>query len=280
MRNLESVTYEENQTFLQFARQNGINTDGEVGDHNSRLFLQYLNGPITWANLDLVFNQIRPQVGLRNPVEAEWVRLKTQLSEQDINVILQFIPYYSLSDEGDDFIINASTIASYMIRNSQPVTIQNLTSKIGAIGNVPGSTLRWRRKLQDSERRAQQEKEQAQKDHEIYLQNNPQGKTNPTTTDPKLAEHKRILERPPQPGDVGYEAPAQDTNSSDNFYKNRAESLVGSIQSNLDREEAAQFLTKAGAWGWQIVCGTILNYIERRKVERERSRYLSYGGGQ
>jgi hypothetical protein len=51
-------------------------------------------------------------------------------------------------------------------------------------------------------------------------------------------------------------------------YKEKAEGLVRSIASNVDRAEAEQMLQKAGAWGWQLVLRQVEIYIQRRKLER------------
>src|SRR4030095_628208 len=35
-----------------------------------------------------------------------------------------------------------------------------------------------------------------------------------------------------------------------------------------DRAEAEQLLSKAGAWSWELVLRSVMNFIERRKHER------------
>ena len=43
---------------------------------------------------------------------------------------------------------------------------------------------------------------------------------------------------------------------------------AASVQSNVDRAEAERLLTRAGAWGWELVYRSIESFIERRKQQR------------
>jgi hypothetical protein len=123
--------------------------------------------------------------------------------------------------------------------------------------SMHGYKLVWGKKLQDSEREAQRIKQeqaarQQPKNDDIEI---------PSYVPGHLREHWRSLHANSKPAST----PESTTMS---HLEKLSRDAVASITSTVDRAEAEQLLSKAGAWSWELVHRSVMNFIERRKHER------------
>ncbi len=274
----QEITEQEVKHYVAFCQKHHIALEGEqgkaTGENFRRYFLDTWKQDITPATLELALPELHKanQVSFLNLSEVEFDRLSSEMSPEQRATILRFLPYYGFSTENSDDMVNFNIVGNWFVSKGQPITFENLTRLIGNVQNTPdGYNLRWKKHLQDSEKEELRLKEEEKQRREQWRKEHPEEKTNPSFTDPKLESWKRMLQRPLQPGDVGYEDPGAKQQTADDLnkhYQVRAEALVNSIQSNVDRAEAKQILAKAQAWGWQIVFNMVNQYVERRKVER------------
>src|SRR5262249_1578470 len=79
---------------------------------------------------------------------------------------------------------------------------------------------------------------------------------------PHLHEHWRGLNAATRP--VAQSMPESTTS----HFEQKSRDAVAAIQSNVDREEAAKFLDRGKAWGWELVYRSIESFIQRRKQQR------------
>jgi hypothetical protein len=271
MRNANTITQNESDIYTSFCVTNGIVLEGEPGIKNAQAFLNTLNGPITLESLRFVFSQLQPQGSLTflSPVEAEFNRLKSQLTDEQSSIILYSLGYLSLENHGEAQLVNFNEIANWLIQNNQPITLETITNKIGIIRGQRGSQLRWRRKLQDFEKRAIEERDQRLKEHEEYIRTHP-GKNPDELTRPDgvgaipghLKAHADMLHRSTtQP-----ETPVQQTPKT--FWQSYVEGrLAHDLRTSADREQAQQLIQDDINQGtWKDAARRLDGFIERKRA--------------
>jgi len=273
MRTSNTLTQPEIDAFTDFCIQRGIQMQGEVGVKNgeeiSQVIVNRLNDYITPDTLQAAAAFLGNKITYLSPVEAEFTRMKYRLTDEESSLVLRFIPFYSLSTQGQDEMVNFSTIVEWFTGRNQPITWSNLTRLIANVQNQPNSKLRFQRRLQDSEKEALRIKTEDKIRHEQYLKDHPEERrTRSFPTDEKLEAHKEMMNRPAeiikaQQGDQGA------------YWHSRCEQAVASVQSNLDRQEVQGYINEAGKtpnWNgsgtWENCYKRIMLRIEQRKLER------------
>ena len=274
MRTSNTLSQQEINDFTDFCISRGIQMQGEVGVKNgeeiSQIIINRLNDYITPDTLQAAAAFLGNKITYLTPVEAEFNRMKYRLTDEESSLVLRFIPFYSLSTQGQDEMVNFSTIVEWFTGRNQPITWDNLNRLIGNVSNQPVSKLRFQRRLQDSEKEALRLKTEDKIRHERYLKEHPPSaeKRNPSFTDPTLESHKAMMQRPAetikaQQGDQGA------------YWHGRCQQAVASVQSNLDRAEVQGYITEAskslsfnGSGTWETCYKKIMFRIEQRKLER------------
>src|SRR2546429_2869737 len=273
MRTSNTLSQQEINDFTDFCISRGIQMQGEVGVKNgeeiSQIIINRLNDYITPDTLQAAAAFLGNKITYLTPVEAEFNRMKYRLTDEESSLVLRFIPFYSLSTQGQDEMVNFSSIVEWFTGRNQPITWDNLNRLIGNVSNQPVSKLRFQRRLQDSEKEALRLKTEDKIRHERYLKDHPEERrTRSFPTDEKLEAHKEMMNRPAeiikaQQGDQGA------------YWHSRCEQAVASVQSNLDRQEVQGYINEAGKtpnWNgsgtWENCYKRIMLRIEQRKLER------------
>src|SRR5437879_10610336 len=110
---------------------------GEVGVKNgeeiSQIIINRLNDYITPTTLQAVAAFLGNKITYLTPVEAEFNRMKYRLTDEESSLVLRFIPFYSLSTQGQDEMVNFSSIVEWFTGRNQPITWDNLNRLIGNV---------------------------------------------------------------------------------------------------------------------------------------------------
>jgi len=143
---------------------------------------------------------------------------------------------------------------------NMPITAGNIDMVLPNIVSCSQYRLTWKKRLQDSEREAQAAREAAKQQQPVKKAND-EVKI-PAGLPPHLHEHYRQTHKKVQVATPSTPA------STQSHFESMARSAAASVQSNVDRAEAERLLTRAEAWGWELVYRSIESFIERRKQQR------------
>jgi hypothetical protein len=254
-RSSSEVTSQEVQNYIQWCADHDIkNEDGTPdGNHNAQIVATCILEPwgveFTRENLDKALPQLRSQLKFYTPLEAECHKLSAGMSQQDRNLILHMVSSRGLKDSGDDQLTNFATIASYLLDQRLPITPDNVDIALGRITNGGRRPLLWKKRLQPSEKEAQANREamkniqQQKNEDEVKIL----AGQNPALHEWYRQTHKKEQSATPEP--------------TKSHYETLARAAAASVQSNVDRAEAERLLTRARAWGWELVYRSIESFI-------------------
>lgn len=247
------------QQALDALRNNGLDVDYEGSDHNANLLIQHFETiPVTAAGIYQLIERTKNEFIWRTPAQLTWDNVSKSMSPQDRQEIINYVGRSQhLKSDGDNLYVNATAFANWILAHKVPV--QNLESMVSQIVQSP-YRLVTKTLLQDSEREAQAAREAAKQqqpvkkaDDEVKI---------PAGLPAHLHEHYRQTHRKAETA-----APSTAASTQSHF-ESMARAAAASIQSNLDRAQAESFLSKAGAWGWELVYRSIESFIQRRKQQR------------
>jgi len=250
------------QTYIDWCLQHRIKNENNTQDavDNANLVWKYMTE--TWPvefnreNLDLALSQLRPYLKFYSEKEAAYQSYAEKLTPEQVQLIGDLLGRRGLSTEGENLYTNFIAIAAYLVEKRQPISVESVDRALGNITSNGKAPLIWNRRLQDSEKEAlqiRQQPTQALPVDDVKI---------PDRLRPELHAHYRMMHTP-KPEETN-----KTLKSLDAEYQQRAVDAVASIQNHLDRTEAEQLLSKAGAWGWELTLKAILRYIEKRSHER------------
>lgn len=264
-RTSEQVTQQEIQAYVDWCAAHGVkNVDGsEDALNNAQVvadyFLETWKQDFNRQNLDLALPMIRHLLKFHGPAEATYHRHIAKIGPEQAKIISDMIYSRGLNTDGDNLFINFNAIAAYLTEKRHPISIESVDRALGNIVNSKRPLI-WQVRLQDSEKEAlknrqEQQPAQARPVDEVKI---------PAGLPAYLHSHYLATHRP-QPDETKKTQESQE--SLDAEWRQRAVDAVNSITfSNLDREEASQFLKKS--WPAELIYRSIISFISRRKNER------------
>jgi hypothetical protein len=251
-----------------------VSNQDERGVNNGKVLGQYFAAnPQVAVTRDSIVNAatttLRSQLEWKTPTELQAERIASQMTEADVNTVLQWVKTRGLLHESnDDLLTNFTIVAGYALSQGISITISNLDSRtVHITGSPSGYKLRWAKKLQDSEVAEKQRREAAAKvparqEERAQLTNN-DPEVRPLA--PHLVKHKEMLDRPAD----GKPASPKDTISD--WQKNATE-VLANTNSNVDRAKAEKLVGYVnGDVDWEGTYTLRRLFLEQRKNERQNA---------
>jgi hypothetical protein len=262
------ITEKEIRAWADFCAKHHIIHDNSKDDEaNANFILDYFlnkwNADITEANLTAALSNIREHLRFHTPTQIEHNKLAVRMTIAERDLILGFVSRRGLKDEGDDLLQNFNAIASWLLDKNQPIVANMLDTALTNAGSGQRRLL-WKKRLQDSEREAQRQKEEAAK--QPARQERTEMLGNEHVLAPHLREHQRQVHA------ALAEAEARKVAESNpkvdqGVWKARAESLVA--DTNLDQAAMKKLFvmqeTNPSEIDWPATHRSRLIYIERRR---------------
>jgi hypothetical protein len=145
--------------------RDGMCIEGKQGERNGELLGQFFvsnNVRITEQSVRQAVESLRDQLTWKSTAQIEADRIATNMTQQDVDTILQWIPK-RLSAESDDLLVNFAIVGEWLQQHRFPVTVDYLERAFTSLHSPnknphKGHLLRpAKRKLQDSEKQKQSE---------------------------------------------------------------------------------------------------------------------------
>jgi hypothetical protein len=257
----------------QELRKFGLDLEQEGAVHNMNAIGGYFHAnptvPVTVATIKAFVEAHKDELIFRTSTQREYDQLYVRFTQAGYNethrdLIAVFLKNRGLKVNGDNLLHNWNLMVRWCLDKNQPVNQQNMDKVLGNLLNSPqGQYLRFEprkpTKDWDAVRNEPSKPEQGTPTF-TSAGDHPDSWVKPL--EGHLKAHQEMLARPSQTVE------ATRRTDPDAEFRERAEGLVRSIQSNVDRAEAEQILKRAGAWGWQLTLRSIERFIDRRKLER------------
>ena len=269
----ENEKQEFNQAANELATLGLICTDDDKGKHNTAIVKAYLEAnprfQITVASVkNVVLGELRNQMMWKSAAQQAADNAAASLTQDEVNTILAWLPTHGLKSDGDNLLTNFAIVAGWMSRNNRAISYSELNTALTSylVNSPAGSGLRWVKKLQDSEKEAQRQRDEAAKtparqQRTELVNNNPE--VRPLSG--VLEAHRRMLHRQAD----GKPAAPETTEAE---WQSKAEAALSNTSSNLDRNEAKRFFPgNVGVTSWQDAYRKRVQYLEKRKVERQNA---------
>ncbi len=266
---------QETQEFYN-ARQellkSGLDLDQEGAAHNVEVIGDYFSvnptASVTVAAIKAFVETHKSELIFRSLTQTEYDQLYVRFTQAGYNeahrdLVGAFIKHRGLKVDGDNLLHNWNLIVRWCLDNNQSVNEQNLGKALGNILNSPhGQNLRFESRKPTKDWDAVRNQPPSKPDEAIptYISAGAHPDSWVKPLDGHLKQWRDNMHKPSQSVEATVDPNLE--------YKEKAEALVRSIASNVDRADAEQMLQKAGAWGWQLVLRQVEIYIQRRKLER------------
>ena len=275
-RSNETITQAELDAFEKFANEHNIELIGIDGENNGAAigdyFLNLWKEDINAATLPHAVEQLRKagRLVFKSAAKAKFDQAVQGVTHDQYEKFSAWLRRQRLVTTGDEGYENAENILTWIKEKNAPFDDHSFSQALSNItnnGHLGHANLHWHKKLQDSEREAQQKREAesqqpARQDARTEL-------VGESTLAPHLREHRRQMQA------ALAEAEARKTKEGlqpaanlDAQWKQRAEDAVASVQSNIDRAEAQRLLANGGRWGYELTYKTIVNFMDKRKTQR------------
>jgi hypothetical protein len=141
VRTSTSLTQNEVDAYMQFATENKIITDGEVGVKNANLLCDQIieqNSDITPQTLSLSFSRVKDQLELKSAAQSRADQLAQKLSPTEVEAYRNWAARQSRwigLDGSDEGFENCASLLGWM--RGSPVSEHNLDLAIGNVINNP-----------------------------------------------------------------------------------------------------------------------------------------------
>lgn len=243
----------------------GLILEGPVGEQNGAAIGNWFkHNPqiaVTTDSVRQVVEQLRQSLQWKTTLQLEADRVASTMTEVQVTAVCQFIKSRGLLDDADNLLTNFVVIGAMAQAKNYGFDFPSLDKLLtGYLTNsVNGSRLRWKPRLQDSEKEAAQRRSEQATPTRTKNKSELLDDSKPRLS-PQMEHHKWMLHNSTEPI-----APKPKDDTDD--WKQLAEDVLQNTRSNVVRDKARKIMfANNGVPDWKAIYHARRRLIEQSGV--------------